>query len=46
MSDQGFITLAEYPWTFKIFTAAFFDAFFVKFLGKCKTYILICGIGK
>lgn len=46
MQDQSFMTLPNYPWTLKIFIAAFFDAFFVKWIGKCKTYILLCGIGK
>lgn len=46
MQDQSYMTLPNYPWTLKIFIAAFFDAFFIKRIGKCKTYILLCGIGK
>ena len=46
MQDQSILTLPNYPWACKIVVAAFFDAFFIKNIGKCKTYILICGICK
>jgi len=46
MEDQAFLTISNYPWILKILIAIFFDAFFIKILGKCKTYILICGIVK
>ena len=42
MHDQSYFTIAHYPWTFKIVIAIFFDAFFIKSIGKCKTYIIIC----
>ena len=42
MHDQSYLTIAKYPWTFKIVIAVFFDAFFIKSIGKCKTYIIIC----
>ena len=42
MQDQSYLTICMYPWTFKIVIAAFFDAFFIKSIGKCKTYIIIC----
>jgi hypothetical protein len=46
MEQQSVMTIPNYPWTLKIFIAAFFDAFFIRSIGKCKTYILICGVGK
>lgn len=42
MHDQSYLTIASYPWVFKIVIAIFFDAFFIKSIGKCKTYIVIC----
>ena len=46
MQDQSILSISMYPWTFKILIAIFFDAFFSKKIGKCKTYILLCGILK
>jgi PAT family acetyl-CoA transporter-like MFS transporter 1 len=43
MQDQAILSLSHYPWTLKIFIAVFFDAFFIRILGKCKSYILLCG---
>lgn len=46
MQQLSVTTIAFYPNSMKIFVAIFFDSFFMKFLGKCKTYILICGLIK
>lgn len=43
LSSLSAMGLSGLPWTFKIFFAFFFDVFFIKKIGKCKSYIQICG---
>jgi len=38
--DQAFFSLTLYPFIVKIVQAPFIDTYYVKWLGKCKTYII------
>ena len=38
--DQAFFMLSQYPYIFKIIQAPFIDTYYIKWFGKCKTYIV------
>ena len=42
--DQSNLTIAFYPYMFKLLFAPMIDLYFIKFLGKCKTYIVTTGV--
>ena len=37
--DQSHFSLSMLPFTFKVFTASFLDVYYIKKIGKCKTWI-------
>lgn len=40
-SNVAILSIVAYPWCTKLFWAPFQDAFYIKFLGKRKTFIVI-----
>lgn len=43
-SDQSYFSIIYYPFLFKLLFAPFIDTYFLKELGKCRTYLIACNL--